>query len=71
MYKKRLLLIVLLFSFFGISCKEPFKEDFLVQEDIKYFQNVLENGYVFYDDLIQKHHIKFDNEKIFKEYKKI
>ena len=70
MYKKKILFIVLLFSLFGISCKEPSKEDFLVQEDIKYFQNVLENGYVFYDDLIQKHHIKFDNEKIFKEYKK-
>lgn len=70
MHKKILIFILLLFSVFGISCKESTVEDFLVQEDIKYFQNVLENGYVFYDDLIKNNHKKFDNNKIFKEYKK-
>lgn len=68
--KKGLLIYILLINLFIFSCKNPPETDLLVQEDITYFKNVFENGYVFYDDIYKRKNFEINSKKLLKNYKK-
>lgn len=68
--KKKYFLFALLAGLLVFSCKRPPETNLLVQEDITYFQNVFENGYVFYDEIYKKKPFEFNSKKLFKDYKK-
>lgn len=67
---KKKFIFIFLIGLLAFSCKKTTETDLLAQEDIAYFQNIFENGYVFYDELYKKKPFEFNSKKIFKDYKK-
>jgi len=72
MKKKVFIIFLLIFSIFNLHGAESQKDVYtLVKEDISYFKEILENGYVFYDELYKANPVKFNEKDILKKYKKL
>lgn len=72
MKKKVFVIFLLIFSIFKLHGAESQKDVYtLVKEDIFYFKEILEKGYVFYDELYKANPVKFNEKDILKKYKKL